>query len=230
MPDGLAEPLCVTGSAADSSSAVDLGADRSRPGQLAAEMVWSAALGAGAVVALGLDDGGYFETTWIWAALAFVAVAALGLLARGLPALHRLAWLSLGSLIGLALWMLVSHLWGIPGTEAEREAARAGVYVAGLSAFLVVVERKTAKAFLVGVLTGIVGLECLALGQKAVGGGAPDPTQGSLLVGSIGYANALGILASVAVLLALALSWHERRSAPRGRSSSRASSPPSPSR
>jgi O-antigen ligase len=112
--------------------------------------------------------------------------------------------------------MLVSHLWGIPGTEAEREAARAGVYVAGLSAFLVVVERKTAKAFLVGVLTGIVGLECLALGQKAVGGGAPDPTQGSLLVGSIGYANALGILASVAVLLALALSWDERRSAPRG--------------
>lgn len=217
MPEGLAQPLSATGSAAGNPSAADLRARRSWAGSFTSRFACSAALGAGAVAVLGLDGGGYFTATWIWAALAFAAVAAIGLLARELPALHRLAWLSLISLVGLGLWMLASHLWGIPGTEAEREAARAGVYVAGLGAFLVVVERTTVKAFLVGVLAGVVGLECLALGQKAVGGGgAPDPTQGSLLVGSIGYANALGILATVAVLLALGLSWDEQRLTPRG--------------
>ena len=111
--------------------------------------------------------------------------------------------------------MLASHLWGVPGTEAGHEAARTGLYLAALGAFLIVVERATVRAFLVGILAGILALECYGLGQKAVERGDPDPTQGALLVGPIGYANALGILAAMATLLAIGLARDERRMAAR---------------
>ena len=85
------------------------------------------------------------------------------------------------------------------------------MYLAALGAFLIVVERTTVKALLIGVLSGIVALECHAFGQRAVERGDPDPTQGTLLTGPIGYANALGILAAMGTLLALGFAWEERR-------------------
>lgn len=171
----------------------------------------SAALGLAAVPLLAFNDGGYFSATWAWSALGFGAATGIVLLARGWPRLAPLCWLSLGALAALAVWMLASALWGAPGTEAVREASRAVMYVAGFAAFLIVVSRDSTKAFLGGVLGGIVAIEAYALTQRAVAPRPPDPFQGTLLVGPLGYANALGILAAVGVLLASGLLWTERR-------------------
>lgn len=212
MLDGISEPFATAGSAAGARAAADIGG---RFTHGAWPHACSAALGAAAVTIVGFDDGGYFSDTWIWIAACFAAVAAIGVLARGLPTLHLLAWLTPISLAALGIWMLASHVWGIPGTEAGHEAARTALYLAALGAFLIVVERATVRAFVVGVLAGILALECYGLGQKAVERGDPDPTQGTLLVGPIGYANAFGILAAMAILLAIGLAWDERRAAAR---------------
>ncbi len=215
MLDSLAEPFSTVESAAGARAAADIGGRPVRFTRSAGPQACSAALGAVAVTIVGFDDGGYFSATWIWMTVCFAAVAAIGLLARGTPTVQPLAWLTPISLAALGTWMLASHLWGVPGTEAGHEAARAGMYLAALGAFLIVVERATVRAFLVGILAGILALECYALGQKAVERGDPDPTQGALLVGPIGYANALGILSAMATLVAIGLARGERRMAAR---------------
>jgi O-antigen ligase len=169
--------------------------------------VCSAALGFGAVAFVGFRDGGYFANTWLWLVLAFGAVVGIALIVHSRPAISRLGWLSLSGLTAFALWMLGSTLWGIPGTEAVREAGRACVYVAALGAFLVVVDRTSSKAFLGGLLGGILALESYALGQRLIAPPAPDSFEGTLLAGPLGYANALGILSAIGVLLALGFVW-----------------------
>ena len=215
MLDSLAEPFSTVESAAGARAAADIGGRPVRFTRSAGPHACSAALGAVAVTIVGFDDGGYFSATWIWTTVCFAAVAAIGVLARGIPTVRPLAWLMPISLAALGTWMLASHLWGVPGTEAGHEAARTGLYLAALGAFLIVVERATVRAFLVGILAGILALECYGLGQKAVERGDPDPTQGTLLVGPIGYANALGILSAMATLLAIGLARDERRMAAR---------------
>lgn len=215
MLDSLAEPFSTVESAAGARAAADIGGRPVRFTRSAGPHACSATLGAVAVTIVGFDDGGYFSATWIWTTVCFAAVAAIGVLARGIPTVRPLAWLMPISLAALGTWMLASHLWGVPGTEAGHEAARTGLYLAALGAFLIVVERTTVRAFLVGILAGILALECSGLGQKAVERGDPDPTQGALLVGPIGYANALGILSAMATLLAIGLARDERRTAAR---------------
>ena len=208
MLDSIAEPVSSAGSAASTRMAAGTGGYLAHASRRAA---CSAALGAASVTIVGFEEGGYFSTTWGWTALALSAAAAFGVLSRGLPGLRPTGWLSPVALAGLAIWTLASQLWGVPGTEAAHEAGRAGMYLAALGAFLIVVERTTVKALLIGVLSGIVALECHAIGQRAVERGDPDPTQGTLLTGPIGYANALGILAAMGTLLALGFAWEERR-------------------
>jgi hypothetical protein len=183
------------------------------PVAVSSRSICSATLAFAAVALVGFDEGGYFARSWLWIALAFGATAAIGLSVAGRPAIRPLACLSLSALAALALWMLASAVWGIPGTEAAREAARACVYVAALIAFVIVGDRTSIRASLVGLLCGIVALESHALGERLVSPPAPDPFQGTLLVGPLGYANALGILAAVGVLLALGLLWNETQNA-----------------
>jgi O-antigen ligase len=163
------------------------------------------ALGLGAVLLVGINHGGYHEGTWRWATVALVAIAGIQLLLRRRADLGRLEWLALGALGCLAAWMLLSDFWGIAGTEAWREAERCALYVAALAAFVLVIQRGTSKALLVGTLVGIVAIAGYALGERLVDPPALDPYQGALLKGPVGYANALGILAAIGVLLAVGL-------------------------
>lgn len=171
----------------------------------------AALLGFGSVVVIGFMDGGYYESTWRWAGLALAAVAGMQLLMRRSAAPSPLALVSLASLAGLAALMLLSGLWGVEGTEAQREAERCAVYVAAVGALLTVARVATARALLLGTLSGIVLLAGFALSTRLLSPPAADPYQGLLLKEPIGYANALGMLMALGVVLALGLALDARR-------------------
>jgi len=186
---------------------------RVRRHRAAADLTWSAAcaLGFGSIVLVGLGDGGYYASSWRWAGLALGAVAGIQLLVRRGVGLSRLELVSFVSLAALGAWMGLSSLWGIEGTEALREAERCALYTAGLGAFLVVVRPSTTRALLAGVLCGAVLLAIVGLGDRLFTPQALDPYQGSLLKEPVGYANALGILMALAVVLGLGLLLEARR-------------------
>jgi hypothetical protein len=163
------------------------------------------ALGFGSIVALGFSDGGYYDGTWHRAGLALGAVAGIGLLLGRGATPGRLELLSLSALAGLAMLTLLSAGWGIAGTEAVREAERCALYVVGLAALLLVARPCTTQALLNGVIGGIVTLAAFALVDRVTSAPTLDPYQGALLKEPVGYANALGLLMAIGVVLALGL-------------------------
>ncbi len=170
----------------------------------------AAAVGFGFVVLLGFNDGGYYARWWVWTALGLVALATLQLLLGRRTTFGRLEWVSVGALSALSLWMLLSAAWGIPGTDPLRESGRGLMYLAGLVAFLLVVQRGAVRAFLGGILAGIVTLISYGLFDRFARGYVPDPFEGSLLAEPVGYANALGVLAGIGVLLGVGMLRDER--------------------
>ncbi|HEU5206612.1 MAG TPA: O-antigen ligase family protein [Gaiellaceae bacterium] len=162
------------------------------------------ALAFAGVAVVGCLDGGYYERSWAWIGLALAAAAGLRL-SLGDEYPDRRGFVVLAALAGLASWTLLSAFWGIAGTEAVREAGRCAVYLAGFSAFVVVARPSNARALLAGVLCAGTFLAGLALAEKLVSPPPPDPFQGTLLYGPVGYANALGIIAAVGLVLAIGL-------------------------
>ena len=100
----------------------------------------------------------------------------------------------------LALWTLLSSTWGIAGTAAGFEAERTLFYAIALSALLVLCDGGWA-GLLTGVLAGIAAVCVVALALAAGGFVERDPFEGTLLHEPVGYANALGIVAAMGVLL-----------------------------
>jgi hypothetical protein len=160
------------------------------------------AVAFGSIVVVGCLDGGYYAESWPWIGLALAAVAGLRV-ALGDDYPDRRGLLALTAISALAMWMLASASWGIAGTEAAREAGRCAVYAAAFAAFVVVARPSTTRALLVGVLGGGAALGGLALAERLVSPRPPDPFQGTLLYGPVGYANALGILVALSLVLAV---------------------------
>jgi O-antigen ligase/polysaccharide polymerase Wzy-like membrane protein len=191
-------------------------ADTARPTRLAAGFAPAAgAIGMAPLVLLGFNDGGYHSHTWRWATLGFLAAAGVTLCLRRGVTLGRPACVSLAALGALALWTLLSALWGSPSTEAAREAERCALYAAALTALLLVVRPWPTTSLLAGVLAGVVALALYGLGQRVLDPQPPDPYQGSLLYEPVGYANAVGLLMALGVVLALGLLVDEKERAQR---------------
>ena len=174
--------------------------------------VSAALIGFSCVAVLGFNNGGYFESSWRWAILAFVAVTALALVLRNAVAFGRLELVFLAALAALAAWTLLSATWGIAGTDAAREAERALVYLAGSAALLAVLEPSAVRALLAGVMIGTVAIATAGIGDRLLASPkALDPLDGAPLVEPLGYANALGILVAIGLVIALGLLLAERR-------------------
>ena len=181
-------------------------------GGLTRSEVSAAVIGFFCVAILGFDNGGYFEPSWRWAILAFVAVTALALVLRSEVAFGRVELVFLGALAALAGWTLLSSAWGIASTEAAREAERVLVYVAGAAALLAVLERTAVRALLTGAMTGTVAVAAAGLGDRLFASPKElDPRDGAPLVEPLGYANALGILVAIGLVIAIGLLLGERR-------------------
>ena len=161
---------------------------------------------------LGWASGGYFPSEWGLAILAFALVGATVVLVADVP---RPSGLAVGFVCGLAavaVWAGVSTLWS-PGAAAPvLEAERGLVYVAAaVAAILLLSIRGEVAALLGGVVAGAVLVSLYGLGTRLFPGrigGAYDPSSGYQLAEPIGYWNALGLLAAIAILLAVGLAGH----------------------
>lgn len=176
-----------------------------------AQRVRSAAEHGGYVAALGLAaapvlaaNGGYFPSSWGWAAAGFAWAAVLG---SALAQAWRPSWLELsfvGGLAAVAGWAALSAFWTISQSDTALEVERTLVYVAAALAVVTVVRAAHVPQLTAGVCTGL-GLVCLyALASRLF----PHATGGSEFAGSrlatpIGYWNGLGLVAGMGALLAL---------------------------
>ena len=168
-----------------------------------------------AVAWIGLANGGYFASSWGWAALAFALLSLLAVLARERLFLARGEWLAVLALAAFAAWTLVSIVWSTSSAQPVLAFERTSVYVLALLAVLLV---STTRGSAVGLIGGV-----LAGAVAVCGDGLFSYRGGVQLAAPIGYANGVGMLAVIGLLVALGLAANGGN--PRGRAAAFASMP-----
>ncbi len=150
-----------------------------------------------AVAWIGLANGGYFASSWGWAALAFALLSLLAVLARERLFLARGEWLAVLSLAAFATWTLVSVVWSASSAQPVLAFERTAVYVLALLAVLLV---STTRGSAVGLIAGVL------VGSVVVcGDGLISYRGGVQLAAPVGYSNGIGMLAVIGLLVALGL-------------------------
>ncbi|HET7450072.1 MAG TPA: O-antigen ligase family protein [Gaiellaceae bacterium] len=156
------------------------------------------------VPALGADQGGFMPDAWVWSATLAAWAAAVGLVLD--PAGGRLRrgfwWPLLAA--ALLMWTAVSAVWSVEPSQSLLEARRTLVYAAVALALVALVRRGSTPALLVATHLAIAGLVLYALVRYLFG---PRPFlefEGHLLTEPLGYANAVGILAALGLVLSVA--------------------------
>lgn len=165
---------------------------------------------AATLAGLGFRNGGFSPIMWSWGSLGLAWVVFVTLILRSPLRPSSLEALTLGSLACLAGWTLVTATWSVDASQSVREAERALLYAIGVAAVLILAARRPVAQLLGGVVVGITTVACYALVRYLFESGRrlPDPFEGYLLFRPVGYANALGILAAIGVLLALGFAVH----------------------
>src|SRR4051794_1545001 len=164
------------------------------------------ALGSGLLVGgVSAASGGYFPTAWGWTALILFWATAVALLLRRSFEISVLELIFLGALILFAGWVWLETLWSDSAPSTFLEGQRVLVYVAGVSAGVLLVRKRTVPLLLGSVLTAITLISGYSLATRLFPDriGTFDPAASYRLDTPLGYWNALGILAAMAVLLGL---------------------------
>jgi hypothetical protein len=179
------------------------GAVSARPFRaVAAGTPWLAIAGLCLVAGTGFAGGGYFPSSWGWPTVAAAWAAAVALLTGERAALGRLGAAAAVLLVAVAGWTALSTIWSIDVTESVLEAQRTAVYAAALLAALLWARRRP-EQLLHGVWAAAALLGGWALVTRLVPDrfGVVDPISGYRLSGTVGYWNALGLLAAMGVVL-----------------------------
>ena len=142
------------------------------------------------ILVLGGQNGGFLPDTWGWA-----GVPLLVLVAVLASALTRLQAAFMSALLALTVWTALSAIWAPTAGPPILEAERALLYAAAVAAVFVAGSR----AVTLGVFAASFVLCAWALGDKIFG---HSPSR---LEGPIGYANGLGLVAAIGILLAFGL-------------------------
>ena len=179
--------------------------------------LWPSLLGLVPVASLGAAQGGYFPSSWGWAALGLLWASGLAIVLRssarasGAERAFVVAW------GGLAAWIAFSIVWSrdLPQTVVELE--RAIVYVAGALAVAVITQRRSARCVLGGLLAGISLIAAFSLATRLFPGQLQvyDRSAVYRLAQPIGYWNGLAIFTAMGVILALGFAARARLSAVR---------------
>jgi O-antigen ligase len=169
---------------------------------------------AAIVTAANASQGAYFSQSWGWVALAFLMpTTILALLDRTtVPGRYRLAFLT--AVCSLAGWIALSTTWSISPSGSAREVERVLVYVAVALALAFVVRRGDVAFVIAGALTGITFVTGYGLATRLFPDRFDtfaDPELPYRLAAPIGYWNALGLLATMGIVLAVAVAAHARR-------------------
>jgi O-antigen ligase len=167
------------------------------------------------LTAVAFADGGYFGETWVWTTLALASLAWVALVLRDRIEVGRLELAGLTTLTCFVGWVALSAVWSPMPEETIKEAERALIYVAGFLGVTLVLERGRLREYFSGIAAATIVVVSFALAERLVDSSARDPTQGTLLIEPFGYANALGIFATLGTLVSLGLALSARSKAER---------------
>jgi O-antigen ligase len=156
------------------------------------------------VPALGAVQGGFHPDTWVWSGALASWAAALALAVGAGAAFLRREWPWVAAAVALLLWTLLSALWSTEPSQSLLEARRTVVYAAVVLALVVLARRGSARILVAATQIAVSGLVFYALARYLTVGRADDRFEGYHLAQPLGYANAVGILAALGILLALA--------------------------
>jgi O-Antigen ligase len=157
------------------------------------------------VPALGAAGGGYQPDTWVWAGALAAWGAALALVFLADGGALGLGWPWVVASAGVLGWTAVSAWWSTNPSQSLLEARRAVVYTTVVLALLALARRGTQRTLVLATHVAISALLVYALVRYLLGARHLQAFEGYLLNEPLGYANALGILAALAIVLALGL-------------------------
>jgi hypothetical protein len=164
-----------------------------------------AGIAASTIAAVSMADGGFFTDEWRWTGLAILCFVAVALLVTDDVKLGRVEIRALHALTALIAWTMFSAIWSSEPRSSVLETERGLVYLACLVAVLLVSDAVGVPNLVGGLLGGIVLVCTYSLADWVAA--APSLHRLPLLIGPIGYSNALGLLAAVGILLALGLAF-----------------------
>jgi O-antigen ligase/polysaccharide polymerase Wzy-like membrane protein/tetratricopeptide repeat protein len=164
------------------------------------------------VVGLAAAQGGYFPTSWGWASVPLLWGVAIALIVRTQARLNPYERVFVGALAAFTGWVALSAAWSSAFGQSILEAERVLVYVAAVSAALLLSRARLARQLLGGVLAAIsliAGFSLLTrLAPDRVG--VYDPEGIYRLAQPIGYWNGLGLFAAMGALIAFGLAARAR--------------------
>lgn len=149
-----------------------------------------------ATVLIASDQGGYFQRTWPWAGLALAAAGALVLRSGFDFRPSRASLVLVASTGAIAAWTALSWLWSVEPSTTGDEALRASIYVAAAILFVALASAGGATGIVLGIAAGATGIAAYSLTHRQFA-----PAQGRLLAEPLGYANALGALCAIGLVI-----------------------------
>jgi O-antigen ligase len=162
----------------------------------AAAAVAAAAVPFTLVVGFAAFDGGYYAPAWGWSALALAwatLVATTG--SKELrPGTHSIVWAC--AVAALGLWIWLSGMWSVSSTLTLLDAQRVLVYVSVAAFVVITVTPRNSRAVLRALLVATAIVATYAVIRYG-------SLEGTPIAEPVGYANALGLLAVIGLLLAL---------------------------
>lgn len=171
---------------------------------------------AAAIAALGFRAGGYFPQMWSWVSFALAWTALATIIVTSPARWARRENLMVAAFGLLAAWTLFSAVWSVDSSASVRESERALLYVLGVAVLVLLARGRAVAEIAAGVFVATALVTVYALTQHLLASPLePDRFEGFLLFRPVGYANAVGIVAVIAILLALGFVLHEPRRAAR---------------
>jgi O-antigen ligase len=161
---------------------------------------------AGAVGLIASDQGGFFMRTWPWAGVCLGAVGAIVLLSTLELRVQPAGLVLITGTVAISGWTALSWFWSSEPSTSLDEALRAPVYVAAAVAFVALAAAGGSRGLLLGVSASTTALAVYSLVDRLLTGSTP-----ALLAGPLGYANALGALCGIGLVVAGTLGVAVRR-------------------
>ena len=156
------------------------------------------------VPALGVVQGGFQPDAWVWAGTLAAWAAALGLVVTRRGGMLDSTWRWPAAAGALLVWTLASTLWSAEWQQSLLEARRTIVYVAVALALVILARSQATWTVVTATHVAVTGLLLYALLRYLLGPRHDYPFEGYAISQPLGYANAVGILAAMGMLLALA--------------------------
>jgi O-Antigen ligase len=172
----------------------------------------SAVVAFAPVVGLAGAQGGFFPTAWGWATLPLLWVVAVALAVRQEVRLSVAERAFIGLMAALGLWVAISAVWSVAPADSVLESQRSLLYVASVTAVLVVARGRFVWQVLGGLVAAVAAICVFSLGTRLLPDrlGVHDRTGVYRLAQPIGYWNGLALFAGMGALLAFVFAVRAR--------------------